>query len=98
MSQYDDLDDLDFIGGNGVKLYCRDGDGATTGYITSTEGTNGEWQGKAGQVTLTWNPAREPGLTSHNGRLSSPCISLDVFNIRGKWEEKKEKKQNKREE
>ncbi|XP_050686032.1 uncharacterized protein LOC126980329 isoform X2 [Eriocheir sinensis] len=43
--KYDDLDDLDFIGGDSVKLYCRDDAGDTTGYITSLQGTHGEWQG-----------------------------------------------------
>lgn len=62
--QYDDLDDLDFIGGDSVKLYCRDEEGAITGYVSSLEGSHGEWQGKA-QGKLDEHPhktARPRGL------------------------------------
>ncbi|XP_050686033.1 vitelline membrane outer layer protein 1 homolog isoform X3 [Eriocheir sinensis] len=43
--KYDDLDDLDFIAGDSVKLYCRDEDGVISGYVSSLEGSHGEWQG-----------------------------------------------------
>ncbi|XP_063843189.1 uncharacterized protein LOC135090358 [Scylla paramamosain] len=43
--KFDDLNDLDNVGGNGVKLYCRDDAGSISGYVTSLEGKRGEWQG-----------------------------------------------------
>lgn len=42
--KFDDLNDLDNMGGTAVKLYCRDTNGIT-GYVSSLEGSRGEWQG-----------------------------------------------------
>ncbi|XP_045108711.1 uncharacterized protein LOC123503221 isoform X2 [Portunus trituberculatus] len=43
--KFDDLNDLDNVGGNAVKLYCRDHAGSISGYVTSIEGKRGDWQG-----------------------------------------------------
>ncbi|XP_047473550.1 vitelline membrane outer layer protein 1 homolog isoform X4 [Penaeus chinensis] len=42
--KYQDLGFVDDTAANGLKLYCRDGLGATTGYITSLVGNHGTWR------------------------------------------------------
>ncbi|XP_063585902.1 vitelline membrane outer layer protein 1 homolog [Penaeus indicus] len=42
--KYQDLGYVDDTAANGLKLYCRDGLGATTGYITSLVGNHGTWR------------------------------------------------------
>ena len=51
MLQFDALNDLDNVGGNGVKLYCRDSAGSISGYVTSIEGKRGDWQGDHTDLT-----------------------------------------------
>ncbi|KAK3848777.1 hypothetical protein Pcinc_044442 [Petrolisthes cinctipes] len=43
--KYETLDKVDNTGGNSVKLFCKDGNGTITNYVTSLEGDYGDWMG-----------------------------------------------------